>query len=639
MFANPRAKPLLIYDGECRFCRRWVARWQAITGDRVEYAPAQEVAEQFPQITEDQFRRAVQLIDIDGQILSGAGAAFRAVSYAPRRGRAWWAYEHVPGFDWATEKGYRFIARRRNAFLKITNFLWGKNVEPPTYHLTRRWFLRLLGVVYLIAFLSLGVQIRGLVGQKGILPVATHLESVTAYFERQEEPNKAFWTFPTLCWWNDSDLFLQGVLCGGGALLAVLLIVGLAPVPILVLLWIFYLSLFVAGQVFMSFQWDILLLETGFLAIFFGPLTMRLGSPAALPPSRLLLFLLRWLLFRLMFLSGWVKLISGDPCWPDLTALKYHYVTQPLPPWTAWYMHHLPLWAHQFSAAVMFTIELIVPFMMFGPRRLRYWACAATVTLMAVIAATGNYNFFNLLAAVLCVSLLDDQFLRRFTTRRKREWLAKLPPPKLLALWARRVVIVPVGLAILAVSVIKFGLATRQWDLRSSRYATMLSYVEPFHVVNNYGLFRVMTKERPEIIIEGSNDMQVWHEYQFRWKPGDVYRRPAFVQPHQPRVDWQMWFAALGPQRSRPWVARMMMRMLEDSDEVLNFFSFNPFADEPPRYLRAMLYHYTLSDPQTLAQTGAWWTRKPVRVYLAPMVRPGETAAPPTGARADSATK
>jgi predicted DCC family thiol-disulfide oxidoreductase YuxK len=642
MFVNPRLKPLLIYDGRCGFCRKWVGRWRAITGDRVEYAPSQEVAANFPQIPEAEFRRSVQLIDMDGRVLSGAEAAFRAVAYAPRRGACYWAYQHVPGFATLSEALYRLVARHRTMFGAMTSFLWGASVEPPTYTLTRRIFLRMLGVIYLIAFLSLGVQIRGLVGQKGILPIAQQLDAIGAYYEHRQEPAQAYWRFPTLAWWKSSDVFLQGVLCGGGALLSVLLILGIAPMPVLVLLWAFYLSLYVAGQIFTSFQWDILLLEAGFLSIFYAPMSLRLGSPRALPPSRTVLFLLRWLLIRLMFLSGLVKLTYGDSVWQDLTALRYHYETQPLPTWTSWYIHHMPLWFHQASIALAFAIELIAPFLMFGPRRLRYWACGATVLLMALIGVTGNYTFFNLLTAVLCINLLDDQFFGKMLTRRKRERLARLPRPNPALGTFRWLIVAPVAAAIFVISVAKMipeftpRAADPQWYAPlvdrlgpwREKYKWVLAKAGPFHLVNNYGLFRVMTTERPEIVIEGSNDLQTWQEYQFRWKPGDVYRAPAFVEPHQPRLDWQMWFAALSPRHHQRWVAAMMTRMLEGSDEVLNFFSYNPFADEPPKYIRALMYDYRFSDPQTLARTGAWWQRELRGAYIPPLVKPSNTAPP-----------
>lgn len=641
MFVNPRARPLLIYDGSCGFCRRWIGRWKAITGDAVEYAPYQDVAPQFPQIPESAFQTAVQLVDLDGRVLGGAAAALKAISYGPSRGAGWWAYERVPAFAWVSERVYRFVARRRDTLSWLTDLLWGRNVEPPTYFLTRSLFLRLVGVVYLIAFISMGVQVRGLIGEEGILPAAEYLEHVREQYVQRDFAGEELWRFPTLAWWNAGDGFLQGVLCGGGALLALVLIAGLFPLPVLILLWMFYLSLYTAGQVFTGYQWDILLLETGLLSIFFAPLSWRMGAPGAMPPSRIVLFLLRWLLFRLMFLSGLVKLTWGDPCWQDLTALSYHYETQPIPTWTAWYMHYLPMWAHQASTAVMFFIEMVLPFFVFGPRRLRYLAALGIFSLMSVVAATGNYNFFNLLTAVLCVNLLDDQWLRRMLPAKARERLAKFKHPPQWRIAMRTTVVVPAAVVLFSMSVVKFvqGSVPRRGDAAwyqpaaawlgttiPNWYESVAAKVEPLRSVNAYGLFRHMTKERPEIVIEGSENGIEWSEYEFYWKPGDVLRRPGFVAPHQPRLDWQMWFAALNPRGHAGMMHALLRRIQQGSEPVLEFFAVNPFPDKAPAYLRAIIYDYHFTDPQTRSQTGAWWRRELKGVYIRPTALPADSS-------------
>src|SRR3989440_145216 len=280
----------------------------------------------------------------------------------------------------------------------------------PAYLLSRWLFLRLLGAVYLVAFVSLAVQVRGLLGEHGIVPAGAFLERVHAQYG-----GAAYRLFPTLCWVGAGDGMLQ-LLAWGGAGLALLLIAGVAPVPVLLLLWIGYLSLSVAGQTFLWFQWDGLLLETGLLAVLYAPARLAPSLVRDQTPSIWMRWLLWWLLFRLMFLSGLTKLLSGDTAWRHLTALDYHFWTQPLPTWPAWYAHWTPGWVHGAMTLVILAIELLVPWLIFVPerwRRVRYAGCALLVLGQLAIALTGNYGFFNLLAIVLCVPLLDDGVLER----------------------------------------------------------------------------------------------------------------------------------------------------------------------------------------------------------------------------------
>jgi len=482
--------------------------------------------------------------------------------------------------------------------------------EPPNFFLSRRLFLRLLGIVYLAAFLSLWVQIDGLIGSHGVLPVEQYLEAV-----RESTGREGLYLAPTLCWLDSSDQFLHR-LCAGGLVLSALLIVGVAPAPVLFLLWAFYLSLTVAGQEFLGFQWDTLLIETGFLAIFLAPpqLWPRLAREA--PPSRLVLWLFRWLLFRLVFGSGVVKLLSGDATWRHLTSLRYHYETQPLPTWTSWYVHQLPGWLQGLSVLLTFAAELVVPLGIFGPRRWRLVAAGGIVGLQLLIAATGNYGFFNLLTVALCVPLLDDSC---FPAR----WRARLVPATGAAAPPRRRgwpswLLVPLAVAVLVLSVMPYlyqrGMVAHgpRWVVRA--YGAAAS----FHTVNTYGLFAVMTTRRHEIIVEGSNDGRSWLPYEFRRKPGDVTRRPTFTGLHMPRLDWQMWFAALGDYRRNPWFFHFLGRLLEGSPEVLALLERNPFPDGPPRYIRAVLYDYHFSSPGGRG----WWRRRLLGLYCPIVSRP-----------------
>ncbi|HYT05747.1 MAG TPA: lipase maturation factor family protein [Gemmatimonadales bacterium] len=479
--------------------------------------------------------------------------------------------------------------------------------DRPTYLLSRWLFLRLLGVIYLIAFVSLVGQMRGLVGEHGILPARAFLDGAHALYG-----GRAYRLFPTLCWLGAGDGTLEA-LCWAGAALALLLVAGVAQAPTLALLWVCYLSLSVVGQTFLWFQWDALLLETGLLAILYAPTQLLPSLARERAPSRAMRWLVWWLLFRLMFLSGITKLASGDPTWRNLTALDYHFWTQPLPTWTAWYAQWLPEWTHRGMLLTVLVIELVVPWLILVPERLARLRLAAGALLVLGqlgIAGTGNYGFFNALAIVLCVPLLDDATLRRVLPLTLEAGDAE---PRWKQLTIR--VVAP---AIAVLSTLAFAREIAQ-TLPGARGGEggrawldnpLLAAVAPFRSINGYGLFRVMTTERPEIVIEGSSDSLRWREYRFRWKPGDVTRRPRFVAPHQPRLDWQMWFAALDPEGARQWLGSLLGHLLRGTPEVLSLLGENPFPDGPPKYVRLAYYRYRFATPAERARTGAWWARE-----------------------------
>ncbi len=471
-----------------------------------------------------------------------------------------------------------------------------RTASEPTYVLAGWLFLRLLGLIYFVAFASLATQIKGLVGRKGILPAADFLASRNRWGIRR------FYRIPTVCWFNSSDGFLL-FLSWTGAALSLLLIVGIAPTLVLGLLWLFYLSLFAVGRIFLGYQWDILLLETGFLAIFLGPWEMTTHfAPASTPPV-IIRWLFWWLLFRLMFSSGMVKLRSADPAWRKLTALCHHYETQPLPTPLAWYAHHLPRWFHRFSAAMMFIIELFVPFLIIAPPPLRHLAAFVFILFMVLIQLTGNYCFFNLLGIALSILLLDDTMLQPAFRFFFPGLQLQIPPLPALGEW----VFAPVAALILLLSVLPMLRLLRFEMDWPKPLAAIWEFFDPFRVVNSYGLFSVMTTQRPEIIVEGSQDGVRWLPYEFKWKPGDVTRAPRFVAPHQPRLDWQVWFAALGFYPNNPWFWRFLVRLLEGSPAVLSLLKNNPFPDAPPRFVRAVLYDYRFTDVAQRRATKAWW--------------------------------
>ncbi len=485
--------------------------------------------------------------------------------------------------------------------------------DSPTFHLSRWLFLRLLGSIYLIAFLSLAWQITGLVGENGILPTNEYLEQV-----KKSYGNSAYRFFPTLVWLHGSDTFLH-VLCLIGVLGSALLVTGIGTAPILALLWITYLSLTVVGQTFLQFQWDSLLLETGLLACFYAPLRWQRQVAAQAPPPKVMRLLVWWLLFRLTFLSGITKLVSGDETWNNWTALIFHYETQPLPTWISWYVHHLPEWVHTLAVGGMFFVELFVPLVILAPtrqRRLKQFGCILLVTLQLLIAATGNYGFFNLLTIALCVTLLDDQALKHLlpkwmTTQTTKSHESEHDP----LIW--RAAIHIVAMLIIIISVLTFFREIKQTNPEQGRIELLpawsqhlVSWASPFRSINGYGLFRVMTKDRPEIVIEVSQDNVAWREYPFQWKPGDPSSHPSFVAPHQPRLDWQMWFAALSPAAAQYWLNPLMRHILEGTPEVLALLGKNPFLDGPPRYVRLVYYQYRFTSAGQKSKTGAWWHRQ-----------------------------
>jgi predicted DCC family thiol-disulfide oxidoreductase YuxK len=594
--SNEPARPILIYDGDCAFCRIWIDYWQRLTNERVAYQPFQTAADQFPDIPRTAFESAVHLIWPDGRVTSGAQAVFETLALTPGRTAWLWLYRHAPGFAPISERAYRVVAAHRDFFYWVTRLLWGKRLQPATFDLTRWLFLKALGLVYFFAFLSFALQATGLIGSKGILPVGDYLQEVHAQLGAQ-----GYMLVPTIFWLNAGDAALQ-IVTWAGVILSVMLILGWARRVVVVLLFVGYLSIVNAGQVFMSFQWDVLLVEAGFLAIFvdFG----------------VTIWLYRLLLFRLMFLSGAVKLSSGDPTWHDLTALNYHFETQPLPTVIGWWMYQLPDGVHRFSTMATLVIELILPFFIFFPRHLRMFAGAGIIFLQVLILLMGNYTFFNLLTIALCLFLFDDAALRRLLparlVRRASSAHARRPHSRL----ARR------AMGVLAVLLVILGLAQIAGTLHGKvpePIGAVMDLVEPFHLVNRYGLFAVMTTTRPEIIVEGSNDGENWQAYEFRYKAGDVSRPPLWVAPLQPRLDWQMWFAALGTYQQNPWFINFLLRLLQGSPDVLSLLDKNPFPDHPPRYVRAMLYDYHFTDPATLSSTGAWWRRESIGLYVPPI--------------------
>jgi hypothetical protein len=495
----------------------------------------------------------------------------------------------------------------------------GRGFERPSYDLVRWLFLRALGLVYLVAFLSLLVQIRGLIGSRGILPAGSLMDAARTYFDAAHVGLDRYRILPTLGWVSASDASLVAQ-CAGGAVAAAFVTAGLVEGPCLALCWLLYLSLVTLGRDFLGFQWDNLLLEAGLIAVGTGAWSaLRARVVRADGPSRAVVWLFRWLAFRLMFESGGVKLLSGDLSWRHLTALTFHYETQPLPTWIGWYAHQLPAWFQKGSCAGVLVIELAVPFLVFAPRRLRTIGGLIMAVFQVLILLTGNYTFFNYLTLAIFLWLADDRALGRAGPRSLAARLSAAGVPRVRRRAARRVP------AVLAAAVLTLASAPSLVGIFGVR-PVLLAPAEavardlaPLRSVNGYGLFAVMTTSRPEIRVEGSDDRVTWRAYHFKYKPGDVTARPRFVAPYQPRLDWQMWFAALGTARATPWFMNFCERLLQGSPDVLALLASNPFPDHPPRYIRAELDDYRFTDLATRRTTGAWWTSTPKGEYLGEM--------------------
>lgn len=642
--AQPREKPLLLWDGDCRFCGLWVQRWQCMSAGQVDFARYQEKGSEFPQITPEEMERAVHLIGRDGEVYPGAEAIYKMLSYAPGRSGWFYCYKRFASFARVSDVGYRFVARHRGFFSVLTRLLWGRSGEPSTYLFSSWLFPKLIGAIGLVAVLSFWLQAGGLIGSEGILPVSSFMEKAEAFVESEQPEQSRFSILPTVFWWGSSDAVIHWV-CLGGVLASCALIFGLLPPVSAIALWLLYLSLQVAGRDFMSFQWDILLIEVTVLTFFYSAWRFWGKRAGHWEPSRVARWLCWLLLFKLMFQSGVVKLqsfgIEDANTWRDWTALNYHYWTQPIPVWSSWYLHHLPDWFQRASLAVMFFIELVLPFLFLGPRRLRTFAFGGMVALQLLIMISGNYGFFNFLTLFLAVPLLADQSL----PRKVRTWftasgqsLHRRVAPRPIAL-LNRIVLIPFALLYASISLYQIVNSTEDSRLKREEQPSVVwmndkapefwkeAYQKAVGLrsINSYGLFRVMTTTRPEIVILGSVDGREWRPYRFKYKVESLDKGGAHIIPHMPRLDWRMWFAASELERAGPyalqyfnhpqrlnWLKQFLAKLSENSPSVTALLKENPFADEPPHYFRLELYHYTFTDPATRKETDQVWSRKQI---------------------------
>ncbi|HZS53573.1 MAG TPA: lipase maturation factor family protein [Bryobacteraceae bacterium] len=468
--------------------------------------------------------------------------------------------------------------------------------KPQDYRLTEALFLRLLGLVYLAAFASFWPQMDGLFGMRGIVPVSRVLTAI-----HNEMGASAFYQVPTLFWVNSSDAAMVWC-CIVGCLSGLLLVAGVFSRAASIVCWILYLSIVSVGEPFTSFQWDALLLEAGFLALFAG--------------SAWLVWAYRVLLFRLMFESGLVKFLSGDPNWRNLHALRFHFMTQPLPNPIAYYAYRLPPGTLDFMTAATLAIESLAPFLLFCPRRLRQIGVAFLMFLQLLIIFTGNYAFFNLLTLALCLWGLDDRTFVPIASLLQKTFPRASSPAN-----ANRFTSVRAASNVILVLVTFLGVLQLLDMVHPAAFRFTrkpFAAIAPLEIVNSYGLFASMTTTRPELVIEGSNDQVNWREYSFRYKPGELHRGLPQIAPYQPRLDWQMWFAALGDIQENPWVKNLLYRILTGEPSVTGLLEPPPFTTHP-QYLRVLLYDYDFTTPGERERTGAVWKRTFRGIWFGPV--------------------
>ncbi len=471
------------------------------------------------------------------------------------------------------------------------------------YQLTSALFIKLLALIYFAAFSSLAVQITGLVGVNGILPFNELLDYL------YHNHGSLAWLYkPNLFWFSSSDFALMSVTLLG-CVVSLLLFLGFKPMWSLIVLFILYLSMLHAGQTFLMFQWDTLLLEAGFLAIFLNN-----------GPSHLLLFLFHWLLFRLRFMSGISKLASGDPSWANLTTLNYYFETQPLPHAGAWYFHQLPEWLLQAGVLLVFFTELIVPFFIFLPRKFRLFAAAITIIMQLIIIATSNHNWINLLTIVLCLFLLDDDILRRVLPRRLQTLISPDNHIEASPIIDKRSYPLP-GFAFLILLSSSTAFTTMVSNVNFPAAIERSAFlVRSWGIGHIFHVFPNMQTERHELQIEGSYDGKEWKSYIFKYKPQQLDKKPAFIVPHQPRLDWMIWFVPPKNNNMLYWFDRFLTRLHQGSAEVLDLLEYNPFVDKPPTYLRVQVFQYRFTTIEERNLTGHWWKREYLGQF--PYVRP-----------------
>jgi lipase maturation factor 1 len=534
-----------------------------------------------------------------------------------------------------------YNAPMENSFVRAAKWLLGPEPGTPG-HLGPRWiFLRALAAIFFSAFYSLVYQAQGLIGPNGILPANNYLDAVSSFVHGLSK----YWSVPSLFWISSTDHALV-IVCSIGMLAAALLFLNLCPRLMTAICFVCYLSFVAILQDFSSYQSDGMLLEAGFLCLFFAPWGWRPGWGAFNPPSRACTFLLLWEWFRIYFESGMAKMLGGDPEWRHLTAMYEYYQNGPLPTWIGYYVQHAPYWFHCFTALATLVMELGIVLMLFLPRRFRL-ICFFIVTPWEIgVISTANYAFLNYLVLALGFLLLDDRFLVKIAPRKwfpkyhimvamrgedtreaeqaalKRSSAAPKPDARPLSRIFRPIWMCVAGICFAwlfySTSVLLLGMLTPGFSLTF----WPVQKIEQFRIANQYGLFGVMTRGRYEIEFQGSNDGgKTWTAYPFRYKPQAVNEAPRIYAPYQPRFDWNLWFASLGEWRQYQFVLGTEEALLDGSHEVLSLFGPNPFPNGPPQELRCVMWQYWFTSLAEKRETGDWWRRKYLGLYAPTLER------------------
>jgi Lipase maturation factor len=486
-------------------------------------------------------------------------------------------------------------------------------------HLWPRWiFLRALALIYFSAFYSLLFQMKGLIGPDGILPTTDYLQAVNASMHGQ-----GFWFAPSLFWFGASNQALL-VVCWAGVCASLLALFNIWPRVSLAACLILFLSFVSVAQDFSGYQSDGMLLEAGFIALFFAPPGFRPGFSSQHPPSRASLFLLQWEWFRIYFESGVAKIASGDTSWRTLRAMDDYYQNGPLPTWIGWYVQQLPHWFHASATVYTLITEILIVWMLFLPRRWRIVCFCIVTPFETSIILTANYTFLNYLVLLLGILLLDDWTFEWLLPNRVQSFLAgtqsaesvtetDASKPRAKAEWTKKLRPVRRVVAGLCLGLVFYSTTAQLiWMFAPSLPVSQapVRWLDPFRIANRYGLFAVMTHERYEIEFQGSADGRTWIAYPFRYKPQAIDRAPGIYAPYQPRFEWNLWFASLGSWREFRFVVWTEERLLKNDPDVLALFAKNPFAEAPPKQVRAVIYQYWFTDIKTKRVTGNWWRRE-----------------------------
>ena len=596
----------MVWDGECQFCRLCADRFNSLANDNVEFIPFQDLANKYPNAPDLDYKQSVVFF-MNNQTYTGAAAVF---SFYHTIGKKWpmRLYDRFKIFSKISEMFYRFIANNRKFFRLVGNAFWGSNFLPDTYKISGWIYGRLLGLVGLIAFFSFWIQSDLLIGSDGIVPFQSDLKQVEGFITTTSTDISKWFARPTILWLSQTDLWLDMVLCVG-TVSSILLLIGFVPHISIAISWVCYLSVSSVSEPFLNFQWDILLLEVYLLSVFFVPWKIYDDRKNIHSPSALGKWLLWLLIIKLMFESGLVKFTffapDGSNTWRDLTALNYHYWTQPIPSWISWYIDKLPDLFDKIALGFTYWCELIIPFMIFFPRRMRRIAFFSLIIFQTLIIMTGNYGFFNLLTIVICVTLIDDQLIEGFSSK----WLVKSSEINSVKNLTETIKIAS-GIFILTCFIFTtiffikrdlIGSKANQNNFKISSFGrTLTQTAQVSRSMNAYGLFRVMTVTRPEIYIEVLSSDSIWSPVVFDYKPVKPGTRPKFFFPHMPRIDWQIWFEALYFERltSNPFALSTYQRFLEimvTEDLKTGDLSINNFINKEDQRVLGSL---TVADRQ-----------------------------------------